>query len=290
MTLAGCEAAPVLNPVGPVGRGDLNILFDAVALMLTIVIPTILLTVGFAWWFRPGNPRAQRLPDFAYSGKIEAVVWAIPALTIMFLGGMIWIGAHALDPAKPLASKEPPLEVQVVSLDWKWLFIYPQEGVASVNTLAAPVGRPIHFTLTSGSVMNTFFVPQLGSMIYTMNGMADNLWLQADKPGDYAGLSGMISGDGFADMHFNLKAMPPEQYAAWVAAAKAGGPALDAVGYAALAHPGVTPQPFTYRVVQPGLFQQVVSQAIAPAPGPAQSGHPQSGPGPHVFPKSLSTS
>ena len=197
LALAGCEAAPVLNPAGPVGRGDLKILFDAVALMLTIVVPTIALTLAFAWWYRPNNPRAKRLPDFAYSGKVEAVVWAIPALTIMFLGGMIWIGAHALDPAKPLPSKETPLEVQVVSLDWKWLFIYPQEGVASVNTLAAPVGRPIHFTLTSASVMNTFFVPQLGSMIYTMNGMADNLWLQADRPGDYYGLSGMISGDGF---------------------------------------------------------------------------------------------
>lgn len=284
---ASCAAAPVLNPAGPVGRGDLNILQNSVELMLTIVVPTILLTIGFAWWYRPGNPRAKRLPDFAYSGKIEAVVWAVPTLTIMFLGGMIWIGAHSLDPAKPLASKEKPLEVQVVSLDWKWLFIYPEEGVASVNTLAAPVGRPIHFSLTSGSVMNTFFVPQLGSMIYTMNGMADNLWLQADKPGVYPGLSGMISGDGFPDMHFDLKAMPPADYAGWVAAAKANGPVLDAAAYGALAHQSLS-KPFTFRGVQPGLFDQVVSQAIAPAPGPAQGGHKESSPGPQVSPKPLS--
>jgi cytochrome o ubiquinol oxidase subunit 2 len=220
LALAGC-GAPVLTPAGPVGAGNLKVLFDAVALMLTIVVPTILITLGFAWWYRASNPRAKRLPDFTYSGRIELVVWAVPALTIMFLGGMIWVGSHKLDPAEPLdAHGGKPLEVQVVSLDWKWLFIYPEEGVASVNTLAAPVGRPIHFQLTSASVMNAFFVPQLGSMIYTMNGMADNLNLQADKPGDYPGLSAMISGDGFADMHFDLHAMAPDQYAAWIAAAK----------------------------------------------------------------------
>ncbi|MBE7217329.1 MAG: COX aromatic rich motif-containing protein [Caulobacteraceae bacterium] len=256
--------------------------------MLTIVVPTIALTLLFAWWYRPNNPRAKRLPDFAYSGKIEAVVWAIPALTIMFLSGMIWIGAHDLDPAKPLPSKQKPLEVQVVSLDWKWLFIYPEEGVASVNTLAAPVGRPIHFSLTSGSVMNVFFVPQLGSMIYTMNGMADNLWLQADRAGDYYGLAGMISGDGFPEMHFDLKALPPGQYDAWVAAAKASGPALDGAGYAALAKQSVVAKPFTYSSVAPDLFRQVVSQAVAPAPGPAQGGHKQPAPGPTVMPKPLS--
>ena len=270
--LAAC-GAPVLTPAGPVAEGDLKILFDAVALMLTIVVPTILATVGFAWWYRASNPRAKRLPYFAYSGRIELVVWAIPLLTIMFLGGMIWIGSHELDPAKPLASKgAKPLEVQVVSLDWKWLFIYPEEGIASVNTLTAPAGRPIHFQLTSASVMNVFFVPQLGSMIYTMNGMADNLNLQADKPGVYAGLGAMISGDGFPDMHFDLRAVTADQYAAWISAAKANGPVLDPAAYAALARQSARVKPFTYRTVTAGLFQDIVSQHLAPGPGPAETG------------------
>jgi cytochrome o ubiquinol oxidase subunit 2 len=284
LVLAGC-GAPVLTPEGPVARGDVKVLFDSVALMLTIVVPTILLTLGCAWWYRAGNPRAARLPNFVYSGRIELVVWAIPLLTIMFLGGMIWISSHDLDPAKPLDARggDKPLEVQVVSLDWKWLFIYPEEGVASVNTLAAPIGRPIHFQLTSASVMNAFFVPRLGSMIYTMNGMADDLNLQADKPGDYQGLSAMLSGDGFSDMHFDLHAVTPDQYAAWIAAAKAAGPTLDTAGYAALSRQSANITPFTYRTVQPGLFQAIVSQQIAPAPGPEQKTRSNT----QVFPKPL---
>jgi len=283
LLLAGC-GAPVLTPEGPVARGDVKVLFDAVALMLTIVVPTIALTLGFAWWYRAANTRAGRLPRFIYSGRIELVVWAVPLLTIMFLGGMIWMGSHDLDPATPLDTPgAKPLEVQVVSLDWKWLFIYPDEGVASVNTLAVPVGRPIHFSLTSASVMNAFYVPQMGSMIYTMNGMADNLNLQADKPGTYRGFSAMISGDGFADMHFDLHAVPPGQYAAWIAAAKAAGPLLDAAGYAALSRQSAHVTPFTYRAVQPGLFQAIVSQQIAPAPGPPEKSHSNT----RVFPKPL---
>jgi cytochrome o ubiquinol oxidase subunit 2 len=266
--LAGC-GAPVLTPEGPVASGDLKIMFDAVILMLTIVVPTILAIFVFAFWYRASNTRARRLPTFDFSGRIELVVWAVPLLTIMFLGGMIWIGSHELDPAKPLPGKGEPLEVQVVALDWKWLFIYPKEGVASVNTLAAPVGRPIHFRLTSASVMNLFFVPQLGSMIYAMNGMADSLNLQADKPGDYAGRAAMINGDGFADMHFDLRALPADQYAAWIAAAKATGPSLDAASYQVLERQSAHVAPFTYRAVRPGLFDYIVTQRQAPAPGPA---------------------
>ncbi len=283
LALVGC-GAPVLTPAGPVAKGDVKVLFDAVALMLVIVVPTILVTLGFAWWYRASNTQAKRLPTFAYSGRIELVVWAIPLLTIMFLGGMIWIGSHDLDPAKPLDARGgKSLEVQVVSLDWKWLFIYPEEGVASVNTLAAPVGRPIHFSLPSASVMNAFFVPQLGSMIYTMNGMADNLNLQADKPGDYRGLAAMINGDGFPDMHFDLHAVTPDQYAAWIAAAKTSGATLDTTGYATLSRQSANLKPFTFRAVQPGLFQAIVSQQIAPAPGPPEKAHSDI----HVSPKPL---
>ena len=160
------------------------------------------------------------LPDFEYSGALELIVWAIPLLTIMLLGGVAWIGAHDLDPAKPIESKEEPLNIQVVSLDWKWLFIYPDQHVASVNRLVIPAGVPIHFTLTSGSVMTAFFVPQLGSMIYTMNRMGTQLHLLADDPGTFRGLATQMSGDGFADMHFEVVAKTAPEFYDWLGQAR----------------------------------------------------------------------
>src|SRR5205814_6806445 len=177
----------VLDPQGVIGIAEKTILIDSLAIMLAIIVPTIAATLGFAWWFRASNTRATYLPDWAYSGRLELIVWAIPLLTIILLGGVAWIGSHDLDPAKPLGPPDAALEVEVVSLDWKWLFIYPEQHVASVNKLVIPAGVPIHFTLTSASVMNSFFIPRLGSMIYTMNGMATQLYLHADRPGTYAG-------------------------------------------------------------------------------------------------------
>ena len=181
--LGGCDRG-VLDPQGPVGTADKAILIDSVAIMLAIVVPTIIATLAFAWWFRASNTRATYRPEFVYSGRIELIVWSIPLLVIMLLGGVIWIGSRELDPATPLASDTAPLEIQAVSLDWKWLFIYPKQRMASVNELVVPAGVPIHFSLTSASVMSAFFVPQLGSMIYTMNGMTTQLNLRADAPGD----------------------------------------------------------------------------------------------------------
>src|SRR5271167_3408867 len=232
--LGGCNAI-VLDPRGPIGIADKTILIDSLAIMLAIVVPTIAATLGFAWWFRVSNTRATYLPDFVYSGRIELSVWAIPMLVIILLAGVAWIGSHDLDPYKPLASDTPPLEVQAVSLDWKWLFIYPNQHIASVNQLVVPAGVPIHFSLTSASVMNAFFVPQLGSMIYTMNGMRTQLNLRADAPGTFLGLSSHYSGDGFSGMHFDVQAVPAERFAAWIDATRNTGPTLDAASYAALA-------------------------------------------------------
>src|SRR5262249_18358978 len=176
--------------------------------MLAIVIPVIVATLAFAWWYRASNTRARRLPDFAYSGRIELVVWSIPVLVVMFLGGMAWVSSHQLDPAEP-AGPGKPLDVQVVSLDWKWLFIYPDQGVASVNRLVLPVGTPVRFQLTSASVMTAFFIPRLGSMIYTMNGMVTPLNLRADRPGVFQGEASHFSGDGFSDMRFETDAVTP---------------------------------------------------------------------------------
>jgi cytochrome o ubiquinol oxidase subunit 2 len=273
LLLSGCQPA-VLDPAGYVGRSERAILLDSMAIMLAIVIPTILATLGFAWWFRAGNARAKRLPHWAYSGRIEMVTWGIPLLTIMLLGGVAWIGAHQLDPAQPLPSARKPIEVQVVSLDWKWLFIYPDLHVASVNELTIPAGTPVHFALTSASVLNAFFVPRLGSMIYTMNGMATQLNLVADAPGDFPGLSSHYSGDGFSDMYFVVHAVPEAQFAAWVTATQASGPTLDGAAYVALSAQSQHVAPYTYRDVAPGIFADIVSQKMPPGPGPVVEARP----------------
>ncbi len=270
--LTACQPA-VLNPQGVIGQAERMILIDSLAIMLAIVVPTIAATLAFAWWFRASNHRARYLPDWAYSGRMELIVWGIPLLVIMLLGGVAWIGSHDLDPAKPLTSNTPPIEVQVVSLDWKWLFIYPGRGVASVNKLVIPAGAPIHFSLTSASVMNAFFIPQLGSMIYTMNGMTTQLYLQADAPGVFRGLSSNYSGDGFADMHFDVLALPAERFAGWIEAVRGSGPTLDSAAYAALARQSINTRPFTFRAADPELFQQIVTQKLPPGPGP-RSGRP----------------
>jgi cytochrome o ubiquinol oxidase subunit II len=277
--LLGACAGGVWDPQGPVGAADRQITLNALAIMLAIVVPTILVALAFAWWFRESNVRARRLPHFVYSGRIELLVWSIPLLTILFLSGVIWIGSHRLDPYQPIASPAKPLEVQVISLDWKWLFIYPHEGIATVNELVVPAGVPLHFSLTSATVMNMFFVPQLGSMIATMNGMVTQLHLQADRAGDYYGESTQFSGDGFSDMNFTLRAVPADQFRQWLASMHQAGAVLDRAAYEELARESRKVQPFSYRAVDAGLFDSVASQEIPPGSGP-QSGRG----GPFVHP------
>jgi cytochrome o ubiquinol oxidase subunit 2 len=273
--LGGCRPYGILDGVGPVGRDDATLLIDATVIMLAIIIPTILLAFWMAWRYRASNTKAEYLPNWSYSGRIEAVVWSIPILTIMFLGGVIWIGSYKLDPFRPLPSKTPPLEVQVVSLDWKWLFIYPQQGIATVNQLVVPAGTPLHFSITSASVFNAFFVPRMGSMIYAMPGMVSQLNLQADQPAQLWGTSAHFSGDGFSDMQFAVKSVPAADFAAWAAGVRGAGPMLDQTAYAALARQSQHDPPSTYGGVDPQLFQAVAAQKIAPAPGPAPEGpHP----------------
>ncbi|HEV7406843.1 MAG TPA: ubiquinol oxidase subunit II [Bradyrhizobium sp.] len=269
--LGGCSQG-VLDPHGPIASAERQILFNSLAIMLAIVIPTIAATLGVAWWFRSSNTRATYLPDFEYSGRLELLVWSIPAMTVLLVGGVAWVGAHDLDPRKPISPTVKPLAVQVVSLDWKWLFIYPEQGIASVNHLTVPVGTPVSFELTSSSVMNSFFVPQLGSQIYTMSGMVTRLQLQADHPGSYPGLSANFSGEGFADMGFKVNAVPAAQFAQWVTAARNSGPALDATSYADLAKPSRALAPFTYRSVASGLFQQILSSPLPTSVPSAQRG------------------
>src|ERR1700694_1220417 len=233
-TLGGCTDG-VFDPKGPVALAERQILLNALGIMLAIVVPVILATLGVAFWFRAGNERARYRPNFAYSGRLEMLVWSIPAMTVFLVGGVAWVGSHDLSPRKPLASTVKPLRVQVASLDWKWLFIYPDEGVASVNYLAIPVGTPVSLELTSSGVMNSFFVPQLGSQIYTMAGMVTRLHLQADYPGTYRGFSAQFSGEGFADMHFDADAVTSDKFAQWLDATRNVGVELNVASYAELA-------------------------------------------------------
>jgi cytochrome o ubiquinol oxidase subunit 2 len=262
-TLGGCSEG-VLNPQGPIAFAERQILFNSLGIMLAIVIPTILATLGVAFWFRSSNRRAVYMPDFTYSGRLEMIVWSIPAMTVLLVGGVAWVGAHDLDPRRAISSAVKPVNVQVVSLDWKWLFIYPDQGIASVNRLTVPVGTPISFELTSSGVMNSFFVPQLGSQIYTMSGMATHVQLQADHPGMYPGLSAQFSGDGFADMRFSVDAVPADEFARWVTATRSTGPILDAGTYADLAKPSEKVSPFTYRTVASDLFNRIVMSGTTP--------------------------
>jgi len=252
-----------LDPQGPVASAERLLLINSTAIMLVVVVPVILATLGFAWWYRSSNPRAFRRPDVAYEGRIEFVTWSIPALTVILLGGVIWIGSHQLDPRAPIKANAPPLEVEVVALDWKWLFIYPDQNLATVNELVIPTGRPLQFRLTSATVMNSFFIPQLGSQIYTMGGMITHLNLLADKPGEYPGLSAMFSGDGFSGMHFMVKAMTPQAFESWVGQARGSGSALDDASYAALAKPSQDVTPVTYGSVVPRLFERIVEETAS---------------------------
>jgi cytochrome o ubiquinol oxidase subunit II len=263
ISLTSCKSAGVLDPQGPIAAAERLLLINSTAIMLVVVVPVIVATMAFAWWYRASNSRASHNPDESYEGRVEFVVWSIPALTVILLGGVIWIGSHQLDPRAPIPAKTAPLHVDVVALDWKWLFIYPDQGVAAVNQLVIPAGTPVEFRLTSATVMNSFFVPQLGSQIYTMGGMTTHLNLLADKPGDYPGFSANYSGDGFSRMRFVVKSVPPSGFDAWVEQARGKGVGLDDASYTELAKPSKAVPPTTYRSVEPKLFERIVDYTAA---------------------------
>jgi cytochrome o ubiquinol oxidase subunit 2 len=265
LLVAACEPAGILDPRGPIAAAERLLLINTTAIMLVVVVPVILATLAFAWWYRSSNPRAGRSPDLRYEGRMEFVIWSIPALTVMLLGGVVWISSHELDPRAPIPANADPLRVEVVALDWKWLFIYPDQGVAAVNQLVIPAGTPVNFRLTSATVMNSFFIPQLGSQIYTMGGMTTHLNLLADAPGEFPGLSANYSGDGFSQMRFIAKAVPAGDFDAWVAQVRGAGSPLDAAGYAELAKPSRAVAPKTYGSVAPQLFEHIVDQTASGA-------------------------
>lgn len=256
----------VLDPHGVIAKAQLLLLGDATAIMLAVIVPVIVMTLAIAWWFRASNPRARYRPDWEYSGRVEFVTWTIPALVILFLGGLTWVSTHQLDPPRPIASATPELEIQVIALDWKWLFIYPQHGIATANRLIVPANTPLRFQITSADVMNSFFVPQLGSQIYAMPRMENVLYLQADAAGTYGGLSANYSGSGFSKMRFDLVAVDNERFDAWIAATKERSLELDAITFALLSQPSTLDQPLAFSDVAPGLYAAVLAYGSSLVP------------------------
>ncbi|WP_267220821.1 ubiquinol oxidase subunit II [Dyella silvae] len=257
--LSGCNLE-VLTPKGDIGAQEKSLILIALGLMAIVAIPVIAMTLWFPWRYRSGNKKATYTPNWSHSTKIEVVVWTIPAIIIVILASITWTSSHALDPYKPLESEAKPVTVQVVSMDWKWLFVYPEYGVASVNELAFPTDRPVNFQITSDSVMNAFFIPQLGSQIYAMAGMETKLHLIAREPGTYEGLSSNFSGEGFSDMHFKAIATTEDGFKDWIAKAKATPLTLDADSYKSLAQPSEKAPVAYYGTVTPGLFASVVNK------------------------------
>ncbi len=270
--LGGCDMV-VMNPAGDVALQQRNLVIFATALMLLIVIPVIALVCLFAWRYRADNKDARYEPDWDHSTQLELVIWAAPLLIVICLGAVTWTGTHLLDPYRPIERLEKgrpipagvkPLEVQVVALDWKWLFIYPEYGIATVNELAAPVDRPIRFRLTSSSVMNAFYVPTLVGMIYTMPSMETKLHAVINKPGNYAGFSSNYSGAGFSGMRFRFLGLDDAGFAAWVAKGKARDVTLSRANYLELEKPTETVPVMRFSTVAPGLFDAVVNQCVRP--------------------------
>lgn len=268
LALTSCRESGIMDPQGPVASAERLLMINSTEIMAVVVVPVIIATLAVAWWYRAGNTRANHSPEWAFEGAIEFVVWAIPALVVILIGGVCWIGAHELDPKAPLASYEvKPLRVDVVALDWKWLFIYPEQQIATVNQLVIPAGKPVNFELTSATVMNSFFVPQLGSQIYTMGGMTTHLNLMANKPGKFQGFSANFSGDGFADMRFIVSAVPAGDFDGWVTKVRGAGSPLDDAGYAQLTKPSEKVPPTTYRSVDPDLFGRIVDETARNSDG-----------------------
>ncbi|MGI1986999.1 ubiquinol oxidase subunit II [Shewanella glacialipiscicola] len=260
LMLAGCDGG-VLDPKGQIGIDEKHLIVVATLLMLIVVIPVIFMTLYFAWKYRDGRDQEIYAPKWAHSTAIETVVWIVPIVIVIILGVITWRSTHDLDPYKPLVHEAKPITVEVVSMDWKWLFIYPEQGVASVNELAFPANVPVNFKITSDTAMNSFFIPQLGSQIYSMAGMTTKLHLIANEPGIFDGISANYSGAGFAGMKFKaIATQTPADFDAWIAKVKQQKHTLDSAAYAALAKPSEYNPVEYFGAVSKGMFNQIVMQ------------------------------
>jgi cytochrome o ubiquinol oxidase subunit 2 len=270
--LAGCNMV-VLNPSGDVAAQQGRLIVVSTMLMLLIIVPVIALTFFFAWKYRESNTEATYKPDWDHSTQLELVIWAAPLLIIIALGALTWISTHTLDPYRPLDridARRPmpegakPLVVEVVALDWKWLFLYPEQGIATVNEVAAPVDVPIQFRITASSVMNSFYIPALAGQIYAMPGMETKLHAVMNQPGTYDGFSANYSGAGFSGMRFKFHGMSRADFERWVQTNKAEGQALSREGYMQLERPSEREPVRRYASVAPGLYDAIVNRCVEP--------------------------
>jgi cytochrome o ubiquinol oxidase subunit 2 len=252
------HSVDVLQPAGVIGSKEKNLLIFCAALSVAVVVPVFVLLFGFAWRYREDNTKGRYTPELGGSKMAETIWWLIPTILIGIVSGVTWVSSYGLDPFKPASSNVRPLHIQVVALDWKWLFIYPDQHVASVNEVAMPIGQPVDFEITSDAVMTSFWVPKLGGQMYAMPGMSTHLNLQADKPGSFNGVAANISGKGFADMRFTARALDSIEYDAWLANASHSSQKLNTTSYESLAKPSLVQTPRFYSAVDAHLYNQTV--------------------------------
>jgi len=260
---SGCGAltSPDLDPSGPVTLAERRLLFDAVSIMMIVVVPVFIMTALFTWRYRGTNRNARYTPNFAYYWPVEILVWGVPAAIIVWLGFHLWEGTHRLDPYKAIDQGVEALRVEAVAQDWKWLFIYPEQNIAVVNELVFPSGTPLALRITSDTVMNSFVIPALGGQIYAMAGMQTRLHLLADKPGRFMGRNVQYSGRGFADQQFDaIATFSKEDFEAWAAKVKASPDTLDAATYEQLAKPSAKVPVTYYSGVEPNLFDKIIAK------------------------------
>ncbi|MGF6174665.1 ubiquinol oxidase subunit II [Ensifer sp. 4252] len=272
LALAGCDMV-VMSPSGDIAAQQRDLIVVSTILMLIIIVPVLFLTLFFAWRYRQSNTAAKYDPEWHHSTGLEVVIWSAPLAIIIALGAVTWISTHKLDPYRPLdrldadrpvPADTKPLNVEVVALDWKWLFFYPDYGIATVNEMAAPVDVPINFKLTASSVMNSFYVPALAGMIYTMPGMQTKLHAVINKSGEYEGMSSNYSGDGFSHMRFKFHGLDQTGFDQWVARVKGNGTMLNRDAYLKLEKPS-TREPVRYfSSVENGLYEAVLNMCVRP--------------------------
>jgi cytochrome o ubiquinol oxidase subunit 2 len=272
LLLSACNTV-VMNPSGDIAKQQADLIVVSTVLMLLIIIPVIALIIVFAWRYRKNNVNATYKPEWDHSTRLELVIWGAPLLIIIALGLITWISTHLLDPYRPLrrldanrpiAATTKVLEVEVVALDWKWLFIYPELGIATVNELAAPVDVPVRFKITASTVMNSFYIPAMAGQIYAMPSMQTTLHGVINQPGVYDGFSANYSGAGFSNMRFKFHALDQAGFDAWVAKVKAGESGLDRTAYLGLEKPTIKDAVRYYKTVEPDLFDAVVNRCVEP--------------------------
>jgi cytochrome o ubiquinol oxidase subunit 2 len=276
--LSGCSNVPLLRPGGPIGESERFVIIIAFVLMLIVVIPVIVMALWFPRKYRASDPQKNYDPKWSHSARIDLIVWLIPAIIVLVLGSLTWRESHLLDPSRPIDSVVKPINVEVVSLDWKWLFIYPELNIATLNQLVIPVNIPINFTITSDTVMTSFFIPQLGSQIYAMAGKQSHLHLLADKSGIYNGQNQQFSGLGFADMYFQVRAITPQQFSGWVRQTRQSPNALDLNRYKMIRQTAASNAVQSFSSVKHGLFKWIVNRyRHSSARQPVQAGTGKAG-------------